>query len=98
MNGRSVSSSGELIEDGKAYARAELDLAKASAEAKGQGAGDAGGAVRGRLHLHAGRRRRACVGVAIALATLIGPLGGRFRRHAVFAGIAGLLGWLGIRS
>ena len=48
----------ELIEDGKAYARAEFDLAKAIAAAKGKALALPAGAVRRRLHLRAGRASR----------------------------------------
>ena len=41
----------ELIEDGKAYARAEIGLAKAIAAAKGKALALPGGAVRRRVHL-----------------------------------------------
>jgi hypothetical protein len=67
---------GQLIDEGKAYARAELGLAKASAEAKAEAAKKPallGGAAF--LFLQAGVVVL-CMTLGLALATLIGPLAG----------------------
>jgi protein-S-isoprenylcysteine O-methyltransferase Ste14 len=85
----------ELIENGKAYARAEIDLAKAIAAAKGKA-----------LAIPAALFGVACicalaavvalaVGVVIALETFIGPLAAGFVGMLIFAALAGLLGWAG---
>ena len=87
----------ELIEDGKAYARAEIGLAKASAMAKAN-------AIKlpailfgiGFLLVLAGIVALA-VGVAMGLATLVGPLAGGLIAFLLFAAIAGGLGWYGVK-
>ena len=85
---------GQLIDEGKAYARAELGLAKAGAEAKADAAKKPallGGAAL--LFLIAGVVVL-CMTMALALATLIGPLAGGLVATLITFGIAGLLGWL----
>jgi hypothetical protein len=85
----------ELIENGKAYARAEFGLVKAIAAAKGK-------ALALPLALFGAAFIRAlaavtalAVGVVIALETFIGPLAAGFVGMLIFAAIAGLLGWYG---
>src|SRR5580765_8361684 len=77
----------ELIDEGKAYARAEIGLAKAIALPAG-------------LFLAAficalAAVTALAVGVVIALETFIGPLAAGFVGMLIFAGIAGGLGWYG---
>lgn len=83
-----------LIDEGKAYARAELGLAKASAEAKAEAAKKPallGGAAL--LFLMAGVVVL-CMTLALALATLIGPLAGGLVAALITFGIAyGLFLW-----
>lgn len=86
---------GQLIDDGKGFARAELGLLKAQAEAKA----DAlklplilfGVAF---LFLLAGVVVL-CMTIAMALATLIGPLAGGLVATLIALGIAGGLAFLG---
>jgi protein-S-isoprenylcysteine O-methyltransferase Ste14 len=85
----------ELIENGKAYARAKIGLAKAIAAAKGKAV-----AVPAALFVLAFVCLLAAVtalalGVAIALETFLGPLAAGFVGMLIFAAIAGLLGWYG---
>ena len=83
---------GKLIDDGKAYAKAELGLAKATAEAKANAAKKPvllGAAAL--LFLIAGVVVL-CMTIALALATLVGPLAGGLIAALVTLGIAGLLG------
>ena len=86
----------ELIEDGKAYARAEVGLAKAIATAKVNAlkvpAILFGAAF---LVLQAAVVVLA-VGVALGLAPLIGPLGGAIAAFLLFGALAGGLAWLGV--
>lgn len=83
---------GQLIDEGKAYAKAEMGLAKATAEAKADAAKKpallAGAAL---LFLIAGVVVL-CMTLALALATLVGPLAGGLIAALVTFGIAGLLG------
>ena len=83
---------GQLIDEGKAYAKAELGLAKASAEAKADAAKKPAllGAA-ALLFLIAGVVVL-CMTLALALATLVGPLAGGLIAAFVTFGIAALLG------
>ena len=83
---------GQLIDEGKAYAKAELGLAKATAEAKANAATKpallAGAAL---LFLIAGVVVL-CMTIALALATLVGPLAGGLIAALLTFVIAGGLG------
>ena len=89
---------GRLVDDGKAYAKAELNLVRATAETKAN-------AVKKPLALGAIAVLFVQAGVvvfgitiAMALATLIGPLAGGLVATTICFGIAGLLGWLAKRD
>ena len=85
---------GQLIDEGKAYAKAELGLAKASAEAKAEAAKKpALLAAAAFLFLQAGVVVL-CMTVGLALATLIGPLAGGLIATLLAFAVAGLLGVL----
>ena len=87
---------GQLIDEGKAYAKAELGLAKATAEAKAGAAKKPAllGAA-SLLFLIAGVIVL-CMTMALALATLIGPLaGGLVASLITFAIAYGLFLWAG---
>jgi hypothetical protein len=84
---------GRLLDQGKAYARAEFGLAKAKAEDAAADYGQAamfgaGAAVFALVSLIV-----LFVTLAIWLGTLIGPLGGGLVATGLAAAIAGLLGW-----
>jgi hypothetical protein len=85
---------GRLIDEGKAYARAELGLAKATAEAKAEAAKKpALLAAASLLFLFAGVIVL-CMTMALALATLVGPLaGGLLASLVTFAIAYGLFLW-----
>ena len=89
---------GQLIDEGKAYAKAELGLAKASAEAKADAAKKPAllGAA-ALLFLIAGVVVLSMT-LALALATLIGPLAGGLIAAAITLGIAAVLGLLAKRE
>jgi hypothetical protein len=85
----------ELIEDGKAYARAELAHAKAIAASKAN-ALKLPAILFGIAFLLALAAVVAlAVGVALGLATLIGPLAGGVVTAVLFAAVAGGLAWYG---
>jgi protein-S-isoprenylcysteine O-methyltransferase Ste14 len=85
----------ELIENGKAYAQAEIGLAKTIAAAKGKALAIPA-AMFGIAFICALAAVTAlAVGVVIALERFIGPLAAGFVGLLVFAAIAGLLGWTG---
>jgi len=85
----------QLIEEGKAYARAEIGLLKAIGTAKARALilpailfGAAFICVLAAITALA-------VGVVMALAKFIGPLAAGFLGLLLFAGLAGGLGWYG---
>ena len=85
----------ELIEEGKAYARAEIGLAKAIAAEKGK-ALILPAILFGLAVIFALAAITAlAVGVVMGLASFIGPLAAGFVGLLIFAGIAGGLGWWG---
>jgi hypothetical protein len=85
----------ELIEEGKAYARAEMGLVKAITAAKGKALA-LPAAMFGVAFICALAAITAfAVGVVLALATFIGPLAAGFIGMLIFAAVAGLLGWYG---
>jgi hypothetical protein len=85
----------QLIDEGKAYARAEIGLVKAIASAKGK-ALVVPAAMFGVAFICALAAITAlAVGVVIGLAKFIGPLAAGFIGLLIFAAIAGGLGWYG---
>jgi hypothetical protein len=87
----------ELIEDGKAYARAELGLVKAIAAAKGKALALPVAMFGAAFICALAAVTALAVGVVIALETFIGPLAAGFVGMLIFAAIAGLLGWYGYK-
>ena len=85
----------ELIENGKAYARAEIGLYKAIAAAKGKAIAIPAVLFVAALLIGMSAINALAVGVVIALETFIGPLAAGFVGMLIFAAIAGLLGWAG---
>ena len=85
----------ELIEEGKAYALAEIGLLKAIATAKGKALA-VPAALFGLAFICALASITAlAVGVVIGLETFIGPLAAGFIGMLIFSAVAGLLGWYG---
>ena len=87
----------ELIEDGKAYARAEVAVAKATAIGKANALKLPAVLFGAALLVALAAITALAVGVAMGLATLIGPLAGGFVAFLLFAAIAGGLVWLGVK-
>jgi hypothetical protein len=85
----------ELIEDTKAYARAEIALYKAIAAAKGKAIAIPAVLFVAALLIGMSAINALAVGVVIALETFIGPLAAGFVGMLIFAAVAGLLGWAG---
>jgi hypothetical protein len=85
----------ELIEDGKAYARAEVGLAKAIASAKAKAVVLPAGLFAAALFIAMAALNALAVGVVIALAKFLGPLLAGLAGLLIFAGIAGGLAWYG---
>lgn len=85
----------ELIENGKAYARAEIGLVKAIAAAKGKALAMPAVMFGLAFVCALAAVTALAVGVVIALDTFIGPLAAGFVGMLIFAAMAGLLGWTG---
>ena len=85
----------ELIEDGKAYARAEINLAKAIAAAKGKALVVPAAMFGAAFTLALAAVVALAVGFVLALRTFIGPLAAGFVGMLIFAVLAGLAGWYG---
>jgi hypothetical protein len=85
----------ELIEDGKAYARAEIGLVKAIATAKGKALILPAALFGIAFILALAGVTALAVGVVLALTKFIGPLAAGFVGMVIFAAIAGCLGWYG---
>lgn len=87
----------ELVEDGKAYARAEAEVVKAIATAKANALKLPAMIFGTAFLLSVAAIVALAVGVAMGLATLIGPLAGGIVAFLLFGGIAGGLGWYGAK-
>ena len=85
----------ELIEDGKAYARAEIGLVKAIASSKGKALALPVGLFVAALFIGMAAINGLVVGVVIALETFIGPLAAGFVTMLIFMAVAGGLAWWG---
>jgi protein-S-isoprenylcysteine O-methyltransferase Ste14 len=85
----------ELIEDGKAYARAEIGLVKAIAAAKGKALALPAAMFGVAFVCVLAAITGVTLGVVLALETFIGPLAAGFVGMLIFLAIAGLLGWYG---
>ena len=85
----------ELIENGKIYARAEIDLAKAIASAKGKALAIPAVMFGVAFVCALAAVTALALGVVNALETFIGPLAAGFVGMLIFAAVAGLLGWAG---
>jgi len=86
----------ELVEEGKAYARAELDLGKAIALAKAKALALPAGLLVVALFLGMAAINALAFGIVLALALLIGPLLGGIVGMLIFDAIAGGLAWFAI--
>jgi uncharacterized integral membrane protein len=88
----------ELVEEGKAYARAEVDLAKTIAIAKGKALAFPAGLIVAALFIIMASINALVVGVVLALATLIGPLAAGVLGLIIFLAVGGGLAWWGIEA
>jgi hypothetical protein len=86
----------ELVEEGKAYARAEVDLAKAIATAKAKALAVPAGLLVAALFIGMAALNALAFGVVLALAKFVGPLAAGVLGLLIFAAIAGGLAWYAI--
>ena len=85
----------QLVEDGKAYAKAELDVVKAIAAAKGKALAVPAALFAAAVVLALAAVTALAVGVVIALAKFIGPLLAGIAGLLIFAGVGAGLAWYG---
>jgi len=85
----------ELIDEGKAYAKAEIGLARAIAAAKAKALALPAALFGLAFILALAAITALALGVVIALQTFIGPLAAGFVGMLIFTGLAGAFGWWG---
>jgi TRAP-type C4-dicarboxylate transport system permease small subunit len=85
----------ELIEEGKAYARAEIGLARAIATAKGKALAWPAGLFLAALIVLQSAVTILAVGIFMALLHPLGPILAAIVASLILLGIAGALGWYG---
>ena len=85
----------ELVEEGKAYARSELDVLRAIAAAKGKALAVPAILFGAAFILALAGITALAVGIVLALAKFVGPLAAGIIGLLIFAGIAGGCGWYG---
>ncbi len=85
----------ELVEEGKAYAKAELDVLKAIAAAKGKALIFPAILFAAAFIVALAAVTALAVGVVIAIAKFVGPLAAGVIGLLIFAAIAGGCGWYG---
>lgn len=88
----------QLVEDGKAYARAEIDLAKAIAADKGRSAGIAAVLFGIALLLAIGAVSALCVAIFVSLAYVMSPMLAGISTFVIVGVIAGAFGWFGYQK
>ncbi len=87
----------QLFDEGKAYAKAEVDLAKAQASAKVAELKVPAILLFSALLFAQATVTVLAITVALALEPMIGPLGGGLIAVLLAGGAAGLLAWLGVK-
>jgi len=85
----------QLVEEGKAYARAEIGLAKAIAAAKAKALALPAALFGAAFIVALAAVAALAVGVVLALAKFLGPLLAGIAGLVIFAAIAGGLAWYG---
>ena len=88
----------QLIDEGKAYAKAEVDLARAQALAKAAALKVPAILLFSALLFAQAAVTVLAVTIALTLAPMIGPLGGGLVAVLIAGGAAALLGWLGVQK
>jgi hypothetical protein len=88
----------QLIEEGKAYAKAEAELAKAQALARAAGLKAPAILLFSALLFAQAAVSVLAVTIALTLSPMIGPLGGGLVAVLLAGGAAAGLGWLGVQK
>lgn len=87
---------GELVDEGKAYAKAELDLAKAMAGDKARAVKVPALLLVSALFVAMAALNALAVGIVIALSLLMSPVLAGLLAFTLIGAVAALLAWLGI--
>ena len=87
----------QLVEDGKAYARAEIGLAKAIASAKAGALALPAGLLAAALFIGMAALNALAFGVVLALAKFVGPLLAGLIGMLIFVALAGGLAWYAVK-
>ena len=87
----------QLIEDGKAYARAEVGLVKAIATAKASALAMPTGLLVAALFIGMAALNALAFGIVLALAKFVGPLLAGLVAFLLFVAIAGGLAWFAMQ-
>lgn len=88
----------QLVDEGKAYAKAEADLAKAIASAKAKALVTPLILFAVALFVGMSALNALAVGIVLLLYVFIGPLGAGVVAFVLIGAVAGLLAWLGVRK
>jgi hypothetical protein len=89
---------GDLVDEGKAYARAEFNVAKTIAASKASGFKEPLALFGAALLVGMAALNALAVAVFVLLAMLMRPLLAALLAFALIAGLAALLGWLGYQK
>lgn len=89
---------GDLVDEGKAYARAELNLAKAIGASKASALKAPLILLAASLFVGMAALNALAVAIFIVLAMVMKPILAGLLAFLLIAGVAGLLAWLGIRK
>ena len=87
----------DIVEDGKAYARAELNLAKTMAAAKASALKTPAILLVAATFVGMAALNALAVAIFVLLAMVMSPLLAAILAFLLIGGIAALLGWLGVR-
>lgn len=89
---------GDLVDEGKAYAKAEFDFAKAVAAAKAKALQTPVILLVVALFVAVGALNALCVAIVLALATLMHPILAGMAAFVLIAAVAAGLAWVGIEK
>lgn len=87
---------GQLVDDGKSYAQAEINVAKAIAAAKADALKTPAILLVASLFLLTGAVDALCIGILMALGAVMSPLLAGIVTFLVVGAIAAALAWIGI--
>lgn len=88
----------DLVDEGKAYAKAELDYAKALATAKAKALRAPAILLVAAAFVAMGALNALCVAIFVALATLMSPLIAGIVAFVLIGAVAAGLGWAGVEK